>query len=104
MPYVDLRIQDVPSNTPIRIEHDGTAIVIVRTTDDVTAFHDSCPHANWRLSDGEVVNGVLQCPGHRWEFDLPSGQCLDVPVYRLKPISIIREGDRLRLVWDVPDS
>ena len=35
-----------------------------------------CPHAGEDLSKGEVVEGVLTCPRHRWKWDLRTGKCV----------------------------
>ncbi len=99
MPHIDLKLSDLPPDIPLRVEHAGTAIVVIRSGDTVTAFHDSCPHAGWRLSEGEISNGVLECPGHSWEFDTATGRCLTVPAHRLRPVGVVRIGDRIRLAW-----
>jgi nitrite reductase/ring-hydroxylating ferredoxin subunit len=37
-----------------------------------------CPHAGEDLAEtGVVVNGVLRCLGHNFEFDLTTGACLN---------------------------
>lgn len=42
------------------------------------AFIDQCPHRNVPVSDGQIVNGHLQCPFHGWEFN-QEGTCVKVP-------------------------
>ena len=45
-----------------------------------------CPHAGEDLAEtGVVVNGVLRCLGHNFEFDLTSGTCLNA---RCDPIVV----------------
>jgi UDP-MurNAc hydroxylase len=45
-----------------------------------------CPHAGEDLAEtGVVVNGVLRCLGHNFEFDLASGTCLNA---RCDPIVV----------------
>ncbi|TDW95435.1 UDP-MurNAc hydroxylase [Kribbella pratensis] len=49
-----------------------------------------CPHAGEDLAEtGVVLNGVLRCLGHNFEFDLASGQCLNA---RCDPI-VVRSAD-----------
>jgi UDP-MurNAc hydroxylase len=37
-----------------------------------------CPHAGEDLAEtGVVINGVLRCLGHNFEFDLTTGSCLN---------------------------
>jgi toluene monooxygenase system ferredoxin subunit len=100
MPKVYLKLEEIPEGKPFRIDYDQTPIVIVRTGRDVKAFHDICPHAYWHLSDGEYRDGVLECPGHAWEFSTRTGECLTVPAYCLTRLSVMLDGDFVRVEWD----
>ncbi len=97
MPRLELNIAELEELKPVRLELNGTGIVVVRTEAGVHAFEDICPHAGWRLSEGEMVDGVLECPGHGWQFRLETGQCTGVPTYRLKPVTVTRAGDTITL-------
>ncbi len=44
----------------------------------MAAFLDRCPHRNYPLSAGRVVEGRLVCPYHGWTFT-GDGACADVP-------------------------
>ena len=100
MPHIDVKLNKIPVERPLRLEYGGTAIVVIRTRDGITAFHDRCPHAHWPISEGEVINGILQCPGHGLEFSVATGQCINSPVYRLKPLSVVMCDDSVRIEWD----
>jgi UDP-MurNAc hydroxylase len=51
------------------------AITVNGETIQVSRF---CPHAGEDLAEtGVVVNGVLRCLGHNFEFDLTTGDCLN---------------------------
>ena len=54
MRHIDLDLNDIPEGRPIRVEEDRLGIVVVREGDRIVAFEDVCPHAHWRLSDGEI--------------------------------------------------
>ena len=43
-----------------------------------------CPHALGPLEDVPVEDGVIECPWHRYRFDVRTGRCLDRTV-RLRP-------------------
>ena len=88
MPHIDLSLDALPIDAPVRVEGGAAGILIVRRSDGVSAFEDSCPHAQWRLSDGQIAGGVLECPGHGWEFDVATGRCVTVPAYCLKPCNV----------------
>lgn len=45
-----------------------------------------CPHGTEDLSEtGVVVDGVLRCLGHNFEFDLDTGECLNA---RCEPLQV----------------
>lgn len=56
----------------------GVSIVLFRTSVGVSALIDRCPHRNYPLSEGRLVEGSLQCPYHGWRFG-PDGACVEVP-------------------------
>jgi nitrite reductase/ring-hydroxylating ferredoxin subunit len=102
MPHVNVRPDALPANTPVRLEHQGAGIVLVRWGGGVAAFPDVCPHAGWRLSDGECADGLLECPGHGWEFRVSTGECVTVPTYCLTPLRVVPDGDVVRVEWEPP--
>ena len=100
MPRIEIKLDKIPTETPVRLKHDGAAIVVIRTRNGVSAFHDRCPHAQWPLSDGEIVNDILVCSGHGWQFNVTTGQCVNSPAYQLKPLSVVMYNDSIYIEWD----
>jgi len=97
MQTIDIKLNDIPFDTPFRLEHNGTPIVVIRTKERITAYHDICPHAQWPLSEGEIVDGHLECPGHGWQFSLETGQCLNSPAYCLTSFLVSTFSDSVRI-------
>jgi len=100
MPRINLSQDEIPLETPLRVEHEGHAIVVIRTAGGVSAFEDRCPHADWPLSEGEIRDGVLQCAGHGWEFDAATGRCINAPAYCLTTVTVTVEGGQVWLEWE----
>lgn len=100
MPHIEIRLEDLPLGVPVRIEHGREGVVVIRTAESVNAFEDSCPHAQWRLSDGHVNGSVLECPGHGWEFNVSTGRCLNVPAYGLRSYRVIVSNQVVRIDWE----
>ncbi len=71
-------------------------MVVFRSAGRISAFVDVCPHAAWPLSQGEVEEKVVECPGHGWKFSLDTGICLNAPAYCLTPVLTTIEGDHVR--------
>ena len=39
----------------------------------IAAVDAHCPHAGYSLERGRIARGVIECPAHRWRFDLRTG-------------------------------
>ncbi len=74
------RVDDVPRDLPLAVTLvDGRRICLVRLHDEVFAVEDRCPHRDFPLSGGDVVDGCLECPWHGARFDLRTGHCAQGP-------------------------
>lgn len=100
MPRAEISIAEVPLNVPTRFEHEGMKLVILRTESQISAYEDACPHAFWPLSEGTIRDGVLECPGHGWEFSASTGHCLNAPAYCLTRVSLQLRDEKIRLEWE----
>jgi nitrite reductase/ring-hydroxylating ferredoxin subunit len=100
MPKAQILIEALPLNEPFPLEKGGIKIVLVRTAENVFAFEDVCPHAFWPLSAGFFHNGVLECPGHSWEFQVQTGKCEDSPGYCLTPVSTTIADGIVHMEWE----
>jgi phenylpropionate dioxygenase-like ring-hydroxylating dioxygenase large terminal subunit len=55
---------------PVRTMLLDRPLVLVRMDGkSAIGFQDRCPHRHAPLSQGKVVDGMLQCPYHGWRFD-----------------------------------
>jgi len=97
MPSIELALHEIPFDEPFRVEQEGTPIVVIRTQHGISAYYDVCPHAQWPLSDGEIVDGYLECPGHGWQFRLESGQCINAPAYCLTALPVRVDSTTVRI-------
>jgi nitrite reductase (NADH) small subunit len=82
-------IGELPNDSVIEVEHDGNLYAICRTGGEFRAMSGVCPHEGGPLGQGNVIEGVVVCPWHMWEFDSRTGACLlddqlDVPTYGVK--------------------
>ena len=100
MPRIELPLDNLPLDMPVRLRQDGAAIVVIRTGDGVRAFQDRCPHAQWPISEGEMIDGILVCPGHGWQFNITTGHCLNAPAYQLRPLAVAVDNHGVHIAWD----
>jgi cholesterol 7-dehydrogenase len=79
--YVVARASDV-GERPRKVRFAGQDAVLFRDAQgEVRALDAYCPHMGANLADGEVRDGCLECPFHRWRIDgaghvvlIPNGQ------------------------------
>jgi len=75
---------------------DGHRIALVRVGDDFYAVGDRCSHANFSLSEGEVLVDDLEieCWKHGSAFSLTTGEPQSFPATKPVPVYDVRvEGD-----------
>lgn len=64
---------------PTQVDLDGLALLVVRRGGLVHVLEDRCTHRGAPLSDGEVVDGCVECPWHASRFDLVDGSVRQGP-------------------------
>ena len=92
--------EEVPVGGARVFTADARPIGIFRTEDGLFAIDNRCTHYDAELHLGEVTDGVVYCPWHRWPFRLENGHCrlsrrFDTEVFP------VREEDGV--IWVDPD-
>jgi 3-phenylpropionate/trans-cinnamate dioxygenase ferredoxin component len=95
MTYVKVcALADLPDNSTMAVEIDGTPVCVVKSQGEVSALLDECSHADVALSDGEVEAGAVECWLHGSRFDLRTGKPTGPPATQAVPIFPVRiDGD-----------
>ena len=76
------RLEEVPEGGLHPVEIDGTKIVLAESGGEIFALYDECSHEEFPLSEGEVVDGQVECILHGARFDLRSGKPKALPAVR----------------------
>ncbi len=79
----------------VAVDANGRGILLVRVAGRLAAYADACPHKGTPLSDGHLVDGVLTCNVHRWEFDAKSGASINPVGKPLSCFPVRVEGGRI---------
>ncbi len=74
-----------------KVEVEGVAVALVRHGGELFALADRCTHRGGPLSDGELVEGCLQCPWHASRFALTDGGVVRGPAFSPQPAYGVRE-------------
>ena len=79
---------DLPADTARRFEVDGVAVALVRCGDDFYAIGDVCSHADYSLSEGEVLceEREIECWKHGSTFSLVDGKPQSLPATKPVPV------------------
>jgi len=93
---------ELPKDSVIEVQHQGELYAICNAGGELRALSGVCPHSGGPLGQGTLIQGMLVCPWHMWEFDSRSGACLvddrmRIPTYDVK----VEDG---KILVDVPDA
>ena len=72
-------VQDLPPNRPYSFSLYEEPLVLFRNQEGkLSCLTDICPHRAAKLSDGQIIDGKLECLYHGWQFGA-EGECLHIP-------------------------
>lgn len=89
------RLADLTPGSAVHVDVDGHAICLVNSGGDVHALRDECSHGQVRLSEGDVLDGLIECWQHGSCFDLATGEptgppaTVRVPVYPARVVDSV---------------
>jgi 3-phenylpropionate/trans-cinnamate dioxygenase ferredoxin subunit len=90
---------DLPEGTPVAVElSTGEGLCLVRVKGEVYAFQDRCSHADFPLSDGEMVDDhAIECSLHGAQFDVRTGEAIEAPAAESLSLYevMLKDGDVL---------
>ncbi|XP_050216389.1 protein TIC 55, chloroplastic [Mercurialis annua] len=71
--------RDVPDDAPLGLTVFDKQIVLYKDGDGLLrCFQDRCPHRLAKLSEGQLIDGRLECLYHGWQFE-GEGKCVKIP-------------------------
>jgi 3-phenylpropionate/trans-cinnamate dioxygenase ferredoxin subunit len=75
------RVDELDEGVPFGVElKNGEQVCLVKFNGDVYAVSNGCTHADFTLSDGEMVDDyVIECGLHGAQFDLRDGSVVEPP-------------------------
>lgn len=81
-------LDDIAPGTAKRFDIEKHRIAVVRCDDDLYAIGDTCTHADFSLSDGEVYcdEREIECWKHGSTFSLLTGEPQSLPATRAVPV------------------
>ncbi|MEM1264171.1 MAG: NifU family protein [Pseudomonadota bacterium] len=90
-------IEEVPEGDIKCIDLDGHSLLFSRVDQRVTCFENACSHLGMPMDSGSVINGILTCPHHHFEYSLQSGECLTAPEVQLQTHAVRVLGSQVEV-------
>lgn len=86
---------DVPPRKPVRVEHNGNPILLVRQGSQLYALAETCAHLGGPLSEGKLEEDTISCPWHGSRYSLKDGHVIDGPSVHPQPCleARVRDGE-----------
>ena len=81
---------DIDDEDVIRFDHESKTFALYRKDDEFFATDGLCTHEQIHLTDGLVMDYVIECPKHNGRFDYRTGAakgapvCVDLKTYPVK--------------------
>lgn len=74
-------LDDLVPNAPLAVEFgNDEQVCLIRIGSDVYAISNNCTHADFPMSDGEMVDDfVIECGLHGAQFDVRDGAAVELP-------------------------
>ena len=72
-------VQDFFEDKPYSFSLYDEPLVLFRNTEgELVCLRDLCPHRAAQLSDGQIIDGKIECLYHGWQFGT-DGECVHIP-------------------------
>jgi nitrite reductase/ring-hydroxylating ferredoxin subunit len=81
-------LSEVPPGRMVEKQILARRVAVINYGGRIIGFQSECAHMRASLAKGEIVDGVLTCPWHGWQYDIESGECLTVAGHRLKQFRV----------------
>lgn len=78
--YYAIHADEVEEQDVMPVDLNGQAIAVYRIKDQFYATQDTCTHAQASLSEGVVIDDVIECPIHQGRFCIRTGEPKGGPV------------------------
>jgi len=83
-------LDELSDRTPFAVTVVDVPVLLLSRPDGLVAMANRCTHRGAPLSDGELVDGCIECPWHASRFDLRTGQVQRGPATRPQPVFEVR--------------
>lgn len=89
---------DIENEDVYRFDHSDHTYAIYNLDGEFHATDGYCTHEQQHLSEGFVIDGIIECPLHMGQFDIETGEAIAGPVcFNLKKYPVKNEHGKIFL-------
>lgn len=94
------QVDEIPEGTGLEVMAGDRIVALFRCEERVFALDGICPHSGGPLAEGKVINQIVTCPWHGWQFNVTNGRhCLNANL--TQPRFLVRvENDNVFVATD----
>jgi nitrite reductase (NADH) small subunit len=92
------RLTDIKPGSCLTVEAAGLTAVLFNLDGTLYALDNTCPHAGGPLGEGIFEGEVIQCPWHRWRYNVRTGEKLGNPEFKVSRYPVETQGDEVHLI------
>ena len=86
-------LAEVPTQGILAMKLLGKSLILFRVGSQVVCYENACSHFGEPLDAGDVSNGILTCPSHKFRYRLETGECLTSPEIPLQSYPVqVQDG------------
>jgi len=67
-------VSEVPPGTMRGLDVNGRRLLLVNADGEVHALDARCPHRGGPLEQGDLWQGMVECPWHHYRYDVRTGE------------------------------
>jgi nitrite reductase/ring-hydroxylating ferredoxin subunit len=91
-------LTEIEQKLPLTFDFNNNPYQLVRLDGELLAFSTTCPHMLGPLQDGNIDQGIVECPWHGYKFDVKSRECISGAKCKLAPAPNISIDEKFGIV------
>lgn len=79
------------------VEAGGKVVALFNVDGNIYALDNTCLHRGGPLGEGTLNGEVVTCPWHGWEYNVRTGEKVNVPAVKVATYPVQVEGNDIKV-------